>query len=66
MTAKVKRTALPNSNRSEISLLDLFDFVSGSHLAQQEDPIAMLIVPCGHLIQHGAVISFWVYTRRAF
>ena len=50
MTANVKRTALPNSNRKEISLLDLFDFVIGSHLAQQEDPIAMLIVPCGHLI----------------
>ena len=65
MTAKVKRTALPNSNRKEISILDLFDFVTGSHLAQQEDPIFMLIVPCGHLIQsqqHGAVISFWVAT----
>lgn len=63
MTDNVKRTALRNSNRKEISLLDLFDFVSGSHLAQQEDPIAMLIVPCGQLIQsqqHGAVISFWV------
>ena len=63
MTANVKRTALPNSNRKEFSLLDLFDCVIGSHLAQQEDPIAMLIVPCGHLIQsqqHGPVISFWI------
>lgn len=63
MTANVERAALPNGNRKEISLLDLFDFVIGSHLAQQEDTIAMLIVPYGHLIQsqqHGAVISFWV------
>lgn len=64
MTANVKRTALPNSDRKEIAILDLFDFVTGSHLAQEEDPIAMLIVPCGHLIQsqqHGAVISFLGY-----
>lgn len=47
MTANVERAALPNSNRKEISLLDLFDFVIGSHLAQQEDTIAMLIVPLG-------------------
>ena len=34
MTANVKRTALPNSDRKEIVILDLFDFVTGSHLAQ--------------------------------
>lgn len=34
MTASVKRTALPNSDRKEIAILDLFDFVTGSHLAQ--------------------------------
>lgn len=34
MTANVKRTALPNSDRKEIAILDLFDFVTGSHLVQ--------------------------------
>ena len=34
MTANVKRTALPNSDRKEIAILDLFDFVTGSLLAQ--------------------------------
>ena len=46
----------------------LFGFVSASHSLQLFDPISLLIVPCGHVIQsqqHGVLGAFIVPGRHS-